>query len=378
LVYVNGAGFTRIGLLWKYDLEDLAVEAALKALEDSKVGSVDAILVGNMASGVLNGQENLGAVIADALGMAGVPSIKVEAACGSGGAAVMWAAISIMSGLFDSVLVVGVEKMTDVTDVSDQTSALATAANARYEASLGASFPSLNALIMREYMKEHGLLEEDFAHLPVLMHENAANAEHAQLRFRISIEDYLRSPYISEPLRLLDSAPIGDGAAALVISSKRTDESVEISGFGAATDVISICQRDSLTRLRSVELAAKRALKMASLKMRDVDLVQIHDAFSVMGYLNLEALGVAERGKAHVRVEKGDFNRDGWLPINPEGGLKARGHPVGATGVYQVAEIYLQLTDRAGRCQVEGAETAIAVNIGGTGSNAVVNVLRRC
>ncbi len=375
---MNGAGFTKIGLLWEYSLEDLAVEAALKALEDSEVKSVDAIVVGNMTSGVMNSQENLGAVIADSLGMAGVPSIKVEAACGSGGAAIMWAAISIMSGLFDSALVIGVEKMTDVTDIPDQTSALATAANARYESSLGASFPSLNALIMREYMKEHGLSEEDFAHLPILMHKNAVDAKHAQLRFRISLEDYLKSPYISEPLRLLDSSPIGDGAAALVISSRRADESVEISGFGAATDVVSICQRDDLTRLRSVELAAKRALKMAHLEIRDIDLVQIHDAFSVMGYLNLEALGLVERGKAHIRVEGGDFNRDGWLPVNPEGGLKARGHPVGATGVYQVAEIYLQLSDRAGRCQVEGAETAIAVNIGGTGSNASVHILRRC
>ncbi len=375
---MNGAGFTKIGLLWEYSLEDLAVEAALKALEDSEVKSVDAIVVGNMTSGVMNSQENLGAVIADSLGMAGVPSIKVEAACGSGGAAIMWAAISIMSGLFDSALVIGVEKMTDVTDIPDQTSALATAANARYESSLGASFPSLNALIMREYMKEYGLSEEDFAHLPILMHKNAVDAKHAQLRFRISLEDYLKSPYISEPLRLLDSSPIGDGAAALVISSRRADESVEISGFGAATDVVSICQRDDLTRLRSVELAAKRALKMAHLEIRDIDLVQIHDAFSVMGYLNLEALGLVERGKAHIRVEGGDFNRDGWLPVNPEGGLKARGHPVGATGVYQVAEIYLQLSDRAGRCQVEGAETAIAVNIGGTGSNASVHILRRC
>lgn len=369
---IRGVGFTKIDQHWSRSIGELAAEACFKALKDAGNPEIDAIIVGNMMSGILNGQENLGAHVAELIGMSGVPAVKIEAACGSGGAAVMWGAIGVMSGVFKNVLVVGVEKMTDATNTEDQSSALATASDAETELSIGATFAALNAIIMRRYMYEHGLSEEDFSHLPILMHKNAVDVEHAQLRYRISLKDYLESPYVCEPLRLLDASPTGDGAAAVVIGERGE---VEIAGFGSSTDLVETYSRD-LTELRAVKRAVRRAMDMASVKLNDVDVIQIHDAFSVIGYLCVEAIGIAERGKAHKFFESGDAERDGAFPINPEGGLKARGHPVGATGVYQVAEIALQLMERAGPSQVKGAEVGLSINIGGTGSNVTALVLR--
>jgi acetyl-CoA C-acetyltransferase len=370
---IKGVGLTKIDQHWSKSIGELAAEACFKALRDAGNPKIDAIVVGNMMSGLLNGQENLGAHIAESIGMSGIPAIKIEAACGSGGAAVMWGAIGVISGIFRNVLVVGVEKMTDATNTEDQSSALATASDAETELSMGATFAALNAIIMRRYMHEHGLSEEDFSHLPILMHKNAADVEHAQLRYRISLKDYLESPYVCEPLRLLDASPTGDGAAAMIIGK---EGDVEIAGFGSSTDLVETFSRD-LTELRAVKSAAKKAMEMASIELGDLDIVQIHDAFSVIGYMCVEAIGVVERGKAHKFFESGDAERNGYLPINPEGGLKARGHPVGATGVYQVAEIALQLMERAGPSQVEGARIGLSVNIGGTGSNVTAIVLKR-
>jgi len=378
---IAGVGFTKITAHWKYSLKDLAAEAALKALDDAGNSEIDAIVIGNMMSGIINGQENLGSLVAESIGLSGVPGVKVEAACASGAAAVMWAGLSVLSGVFDSVLAVGVEKMTDVTDNEDVSSALATAADYDYEVFFGATFPSLNALVMRSYAKTYKLSPEDFGYLPILMHKNAVDVAHAQLRFPIDMNGYLNSPIISDPLKLFDCAPIGDGAAALVITrrdvAKNSDHLVEIAGFGSATDILATYRRDDFTRLRAAELATKRALSMAELESKDFDIVQIHDAFSVIGYLNLEALGVVEKGKAHEFIASGDAERSGALPVNPEGGLKARGHPVGATGIYQIAELALQLSGRAASSQVEDAKVGVAMNVGGTGSNVIVHVLRR-
>jgi len=378
---IAGVGFTKITAHWEQGLKDLASEAALKALNDAENPEIDAIVIGNMLSGIINGQENLGSLVAESIGLSGVSSVKIEAACASGAAAVMWACLGVLSGLFDSVLVVGVEKMTDVTDNEDVTSALATAADYDYEVFFGATFSSLNAMIMRSYAKTHNLAPEDFGYLPILMHKNAMDVSHAQLRFPIDMDGYLNSPMVSDPLKLYDCAPIGDGAAALVITKKdegrNSDHLVEIAGFGSATDTLATYRREDLSRLEAAKLATMKALSMAGLESRDFDIVQIHDAFSVIGYLNLEALGIVERGKAHKFVASGDAERSGALPVNPEGGLKARGHPVGATGVYQIAELALQLSDRAGPSQIENPNVGVAMNVGGTGSNVFVHILRR-
>ncbi len=380
-VYVVGSGLTSIGALWNYGLRDLIAEAGLAALDEAGVDRVDAIFVGNMMSGILNAQENLGAYAADYLGLSGIPAFKVEAACGSGGAAVMNAAMAIKSGLFERVLVIGVEKMSDVTATEDVTSALATASEAEYELFWGASFVSLNALIMRAYADRYGLSEEDFGWLPILMHKNAKDVPYAQLRFPIDMEAYLKSPMIAEPIRLLDSAPTGDGAAALVLSPSDTKNeegvSVELAGFWSSTDTMALYTREELLELKAAKLAAKRAFEMANISPSDLDVVEVHDAFSIMGYLNLEALGIVEPGKAHEFVKSGDAERNGSLPVNPEGGLKARGHPVGATGVYQIVEVYRQLAGKAGSAQVPDPNVGAAMNVGGTGSNVIVTVLRR-
>jgi len=380
-VYVIGSGLTNIGTLWNYGLRDLIAEAGLAALDEAGVDRVDAIFVGNMMSGILNAQENLGAYAADYLGLSGVPAFKVEAACGSGGAAVLNAALAIKSGLFDRVLVIGVEKMSDMTAIEDVTSALATASEAEYELFWGASFVSLNALIMRAYAMQYNLSEEDFGWLPILMHKNATDVPYAQLRFPIDMKAYLNSPMIAEPIRLLDSAPTGDGAAALVLSASESRDgegvSVELSGFWSSTDTVALYTREDLLELKAAKIAAKKAFEMAGIPSSDLDVVEVHDAFSIMGYLNLEALGIVEPGKAHEFIKSGDAERSGPLPVNPEGGLKARGHPVGATGVYQIVEIYRQLAGRAGSAQVPDPKVGAAMNVGGTGANVVVTVLRR-
>ncbi len=371
---ITGVGLTKIGQHWDRSLRSLAVEAASRAMEDSGIEGVDAIFVGNMMSGLLNGQENLGSLLADYLGLAGIPSVKVEAACASGGAAAVQGFMAVKSGLFRRVLVVGVEKMTDMTDSEDVSAALATAADAEYEVFYGATFVSLNALIMRLYARRYGLSEEDFGYLPILMHSNASDTPHAQLRFKIDMERYLGSPMISDPLRLMDAAPVGDGAAAVVLEG--SDSGVEVAGVGMATDQIALHSRGDLLRLPAVELAARRAMEMAGITQKEVDVFQIHDAFSVMGYLNMESIGLAEPGRAYILAESGEIARDGPVPVNPEGGLKARGHPVGATGIYQLAELYNQIVGRAGPSQVEGAKLGFAINVGGTGSNVAAVVLR--
>jgi len=379
-VFVVGAGLTKVGQHWDRSLKDLLAEAGLKAMEDAGVDEVEAIFVGNMMSGILNGQESLGSLAADYLGLTGVPAFKVEAACASGGAALMQGVLAVKSGLFDRVLVVGVEKMTDATDTADVTSGLATAADFELELFFGASFVSLNALVMRLYASEHGLSEEEFGHLPILMHKNAVDVEHAQLRFEINMEKYLDSPYVAEPIRLLDSSPIGDGAAAVVLSagsSPPSDRSVEVAGFWSATETLALCDREDLLRPKSIRAAVRKALEMAGLEIGDVSVVQIHDAFSIVGYLCIEGAGLAEPGRAPAFIESGEANRDGSIPINPEGGLKARGHPVGATGIYQVVELYRQLLGEAGPSQVEGARHGLAINVGGVASNVVAHVLRR-
>ncbi len=378
---IAGVGFTNITAHWKLGLKDLASEAALKALDDAGNPEINAIVVGNMLSGIVNGQQNLGSLVAESIGLSGVPSVKVEAAHASGAAAVMWASLAVLSGLFDSVLVVGVEKMTDVTDSEDVNSALATSTDYDYEVFFGATFSALNAMIMRNYAKTHNLSPEDFGYLPILMHKNARDISHAQLRFPINMDGYLSSPVLSDPLKLFDCAPVGDGAAALVIKKraevKDSNKLVEIIGFSSATDTVAIYRREELSRLRAAELATRKALSMAGIESKHFDIVQIHDDPSVMGYLTLEALGIVERGKAHKFIASGDADRSGALPVNPEGGLKARGHPVGATGVYQIAELALQLSNRAGPSQISDPEVGVAINVGGTGSNVFVHILRR-
>lgn len=380
-VFIAGTGLTRVGRQFGKGLRELFAEAALKAIEASNNVNPQAVVVGNMLASALQEQDNLGSLLADYVGLRGRPAFKVEAACGSGGAAVYAGYSLVASGLADVVLVVGVEKMTD--HATDRvTRALAQAADAEYELFYGASFAGLNALVMRYYMDKHGVSREDMAEWPVLMHENAKENPYAQLRFKVTVEQVINSPLIADPIRLLDSSPIGDGAAALILASedvvrKLTDTPVEVAGVGMVTDSVDVASRDELDFFPSVKEATDTALRMAKVGLNMIDLVELHDAFSIMGFLSLESMGFAGRGESVRMLKEGAF-REGDRPVvNPSGGLKARGHPVGATGVYQVVEVAMQLRGEFPGVKVSGAELGIAQNVGGLASSATVFVLRR-
>ncbi|NJE43422.1 thiolase domain-containing protein [Thermococcus sp. GR6] len=380
---IIGAGMTPVGEHWKLALRDLAVEAILKAMEDAGIDSVDSLYVANMISGPLVEQENLGALIADWAGLGNIPAVKIEAACASGGAAVQEGVKAVLSGLEDVVVVVGVEKMTDAWP-SDTTRYLAYAADAEWELFHGASFVALNALIMRYYMKTYGYTEEDLALFAVNAHANGAKNPYAMFKKPIKVETVLKSPYVADPLKLFDASPVCDGAAALIITTPEKakelgvpkEKWVEVAGIGRAIDTINLANREDLLDLKAARVAAQRAYKMAGVEPKDIDFFEVHDAFTVMAALSLEALGAAERGKGAQLAKEGQIAIDADYPIQTMGGLKARGHPVGATGVYQTVEAVLQLRGEA-PTQVPDAEIGLTQNIGGTGSNITVNILRR-
>ncbi len=374
MAYISGAGLTKVKSHWDLSLEDLAVEAGIKALEDSGHERVDAIVVANSFSGTANGQEDLSSIIVDHLGIRDVPSFKVSLEGASGAAAVITATTLVNSGAAKRVLVIGVEKMSDVTALEDLTLVSSTSLDRRFEREIGATTHSQHALIMRTYMRRYGIEEEDFGHFPVLMHENACAVPHAQFRYRLKLENYMKSPYLAEPLKLFDVPAEGDGAAAVVISEKGE---VKISGFSISSDKVMLSLREDLLKLDTVRASARRALSMAGLDLNSISFVKIHDNSSALAYLQLESIGLAEEGKAPQLTAEGKFSRDGEMPVNPEGGLKARGYPVGASAVYQAAEAYLQLAGRAGESQINGAKSCLLVSLSGIGSSAASLVLTR-
>lgn len=380
---IIGAGMTPVGEHWKLGLRDLAVEALLNAMDDAGIDKVDSLYVGNMISGPLVEQENLGALIADWAGLGNIPAVKIEAACASGGAAVQEGVKAVLSGLEDVVAVVGVEKMTDAWP-SDTTRYLGYAADAEWELFHGASFVALNALVMRYYMKTYGYTEEDLALFAVNAHANGAKNPYAMFKRPIKVETVLKSPYIADPLKLFDASPVCDGAAAVIITTPEKAEElgvpkekwVEVAGMGRAIDTINLANREDLLTLKAAKIAAERAYKMAGVEPKDIDFFEVHDAFTIMAALSLEALGVAKKGEGAKLAKEGQIAIDADYPIQTMGGLKARGHPVGATGVYQTVEAVLQLRGEA-PSQVPDAEVGLTQNIGGTGSNITVSIFRR-
>lgn len=370
---IIGAGLVKVSNHWNMSIEDLAYEAAEQAMKDINPERIDAIIVANAFSGVANGQENLAAHIASSLGMARKPSFKVELEGASGGAALL-AACSMLSR-YERILIVGVEKLSDVTSLEDITSVVSSSINREHEGILGATIYSHHALMMREYMRRYKLEERDFGYFPIMMHENAVNVPHAQLRFKVSMEDYIESPYVSTPLKLMDVPSEADGAAAIVIS--RSDGPVKVSGIGFSGNEAVITHRIDQLDMENITAAFSSAMREAGIDTKDLDFVQIHDTSSVLAYLQIESLGLSDKGKAPKDTESGKFRRDGEIPINPEGGMKARGYPVGASGVYQLAESYMQLQGTADGYQVQGAKNCAVVSLGGLASSCVVAVLRR-
>jgi acetyl-CoA C-acetyltransferase len=377
-VAIIGIGQTKIDEAWEMSIRQIAVEAIHAALKDAGRESADGIFVGNMMSGMINSQNNLGPLVAHWAGLK-VPAVKLDAACGSGGAALRAGLMAVGSGEIDSALVVGVEKMTDRSP-HEVTVALATAADADYEVDMGVSFVGLNALIMRRYMYEFGWKHADFAQFAINAHANAMHNPYARLHHAITLEDFEKSAMIATPINLLDASPIGDGAAALYIvpaESMKPGSRILIAGSAAATDTIALHDRPDTLFLAAAYKSSKAAYQQAGVGPEDIDLFEIHDAFTVMSALSLEACGFAERGQGPRLALDGHLTPQGRIPVMTRGGLKARGHPVGATGVYQVVEVVQQLRGECGKTQVPEARIGMAQNIGGSGATIITHIMKR-
>lgn len=376
-VAILGVGQMPVREHWDVPIRQLAVNAGRAAMEDAGIQRVDGIFVGNMSSGEMNQQRHLGALVADFLGQWGVEAVKLEAACGSAGSAMRQGIIGVASGEMDAVLVIGVEKMTEPQG-KEITAALATAADADYEAVHGVSFVGLNALIMRRYMHEYGYQHDDFAPFPINAHANGAKNPNALFREPITQKTYARGRIVADPITLFDASPIGDGAAALLlVPVEKAPDAVRVIGSASAIDTLAIHDREDPLWLKAAEISANKAYGQAGLGPDDIDLFELHDAFSVMAALSLEACGFAEPGQGVRLAQNGDILPNGRIPICTMGGLKARGHPVGATGLYQLAEATLQLRGQAGEAQIDGVRTAMTQNIGGSGATIVTHILQR-
>jgi len=382
-VAIIGIGLVRFGELWEKPLRDLAADAALKAVADAGVDHIDSIVVGSMAGGILVEQEHIGSLLADYLGMGPVPATRVESACASGGMAARAGFIEVASGMSDIVLVAGVEKMTDVSG-EVVAAAMATASDQEYEAFYGVTFPGLSAMVARAHMERYGTTAEHLAAVAVKNHANGALNPMAQFRNAITVEDVLGSPLVADPLHMLDCSPVSDGAAALVLCplemAKKIAKKavVRVAGVGAASDTIALYRRDDLTRMSAIERSAQRALQMAGKTPADMHCFEVHDGFTIMEILAIEELGLVARGQGGPATAAGLTARGGKFPVNPSGGLKSKGHPVGATGVSQIAELVIQLRGEAGDRQIKGARMALAQNMGGSGGSSVVHVLELC
>jgi acetyl-CoA C-acetyltransferase len=379
-VSIIGIGQTNVAEHWDRSLRHLAGEAVLAAMEDAGIETADALYVGNMLSGLLTGQEHLGALVADFVGLRGIEAIKVEAACGSGAAALRQGYAAVAGGLQELVIVVGVEKMTDTVN-AETTTGLVMAADADYESIHGLTFVGINALLMRRYMYEYGVEHGDFAPFTVNAHKNAVNNSHALFRRPVSAEQFKRARMIADPINLLDSSGIGDGAAAVILAPTAVAREytsgrvVRIRASSVATDAVAVHDRHDPLWLSAVEVSAMKAYQQAGIGPRDVDLFEVHDAFTIMSALSLEASGFAERGRGVWLARSGEITLEGKIPICTMGGLKARGHPVGATGVYQVVEVAEQLRGEAGENQLPDAQLGMAQNIGGSGATVITHIL---
>jgi acetyl-CoA C-acetyltransferase len=381
-VSIIGCGLTKFGEHWEMSFRELIAEAGVKAIESANIEgkTIQAIYGGCMASGRLIGQEHIGALIADQFGLNPIPATRVEAACASGGVALRSGILAVLSGAYDIVAVGGVEKMTEVS-TEHASFALGGAGDQETELFHGATFPSLYALMARRHMEEFGTTEEQMAACAVKNHKNACNNPNAQFQRAITIEDVMNSGYVASPLKLLDCSPITDGAATLILcetekAKKLCENPVEIIASTQASDSLALTGRKSLTEMAATKIAAKEAFEKAKLQAKDIDFAEVHDCFTIAEILATEDIGFFKKGEGGKAVEKGKTSLDGEIPINPSGGLKAKGHPVGATGVAQAIETFLQLRGEAEKRQVKDAKIGLTHNVGGSGATAVVHIYK--
>ncbi len=379
-VSIIGIGQTPVLENWEKSLRHLAADAVLAAMHDASIDRADMLFVGNMLSGEIAGQEHLGTLVADFVGLRGIEAFKIEAACASGAAAVRMGYLAVAGGMADIVIAVGVEKMTDESG-EVVTAGLALAADGDYEVPHGLSFVAINAMLMQRYMYEYGLERADFANFAINAHRNAAGNPNARFHNPITAEQFINAPTICAPISLMDSSPIGDGAAAVVLCPTEqarafSSKSVRIVGSAVATDSIALHDRKNPLRLLAAEQSAHKAYRQAGIGPQAIDFFEYHDAFTIMAALSLEASGFAEPGQGTRLAREGEIFLDGRLPTATMGGLKGRGHPVGATGVYQIVEAAMQLRGECGPNQLPAPRFGMTQNIGGSGATIITHILR--
>ena len=380
-VAVVGIGKTAFGAFPDRDLRSLAVEAGQKALENgrAKTSQVEAFYLGNFAGPSFVGQNHLAPYVAAGMGITGIPATRFEAACASSGAAFFHAVSAVAAGLYDVILVTGVEKMTSQ-PTPKVTEILAGAGDLCGEVRAGATFPALFAMIARRHMYQYGTTREQMAAVAVKNHANGAKNPLAHMRKVITMEQALNGKPISEPLTVYDCSLISDGAAAVLIApleraSEFTDKPVRVLGIAQASDNVALDEKDDITTLRAVKISAEKAYKMAGLKPADIQFAEVHDCFTIAEIVAIEDLGFVKKGEGGPYSLAGRTCIQGELPVNTSGGLKAKGHPVGATGVGQICDVVQQIRGQADERQVKRNSLGLAQNLGGSGATSVVTIL---
>jgi acetyl-CoA C-acetyltransferase len=371
-------------------LLDMLSLASLNAMDDAGIGDrpIDAVYVGNMAAGLFNHQTAVASALVDRINLLPAPADSVENGPASGGSALKNGLLAVASGYYDLVLVAAGEKMRDVIGPRS-TDIVATMTHPSAEYIYGATLPAMAAMFTRLYMKAYGVTEKHLAQVAIKNQENGLLNPYAHINSRITMEGIYTSPHsvvnnplVADPIRLYDCCPVSDGAAACLLCpadmvGEFDKPKVVMAGFGQATDTHTLQEREDPTDLKAVRIAAQRAFEMAELTPQDIDLAELHDAFTILEIAESENAGFFEKGEGARALEEGRTRIGGELPINPSGGLKARGHPVGATGVAQMVELVWQLRGEAGDRQVADAATGFSVNFGGFGNNVVAFVVRR-
>ncbi len=379
-VCVIGAGSTKYGKS-NDSIVELAVSAANDAIKSANIGSRE-IQYGFISNvfGVADKQVHLAPVIMTDLGIPHVPALTIESACGSGSIAFREAVANVAAGFYDVIIAIGVEKVTH-TGTTRSTTLFSYCSDFFYEGGCGVSFPGLFASMARAYLTRYKSSEEDLAMVAVKNHENGILNPKAHIRKKVTIEEILNSPIVASPLKLLDCCPFSDGASAVILANeefakKHTKDYIEVIGSGRGASPAALQNREDLTTIPSTRAAAEQAFKQADLTPKDIDLAEVHDCFTIAEIVDIEDLGFFEKGKGALAVREGLTKLNSEISINPSGGLKSKGHPIGATGIGQVAEVYEQLLNKAGSRQVKDAHIALTHNFGATGASCAVHIFR--
>lgn len=380
-VCILGAGSTKYGKLNESIIE-IALSASVDAIESAGISPND-IQAGYISNvfGVADKQVHIAPVIMSNLGISHVPGLTIESACGSGSVMFREAFANIRAGFYNCVLALGVEKITH-TGTTQSTTLFSYCSDFFYEGGNGASFPGLFASIARAYMTKYKADEEDLAHVAVKNHENGLLNPKAHVRKKISVEDVLKSPVVASPLKLYDCCPFSDGASAVILCSedfakKSGKPYIQVVGSGRGGSPAAVQGREDISTIPATVIAANQAYKMAGITAKDVDFAEVHDCFTIAEIIDVEDLGFFQKGKAAREIREGSTSRKGKIPINPSGGLKSKGHPIGATGIGQIVEVFEQFSGLAGERTIKGAEIALTHNFGATGASAAVHIFKK-